>query len=380
MDKNTKRLLLLITYGVALFVILSNLNSVIAAINGLIAIALPVIIGFIIAFVLSVPMNGFEKLLNKLFERCKRKPGEGVITAISFVLIALSVILVLALIVMLAVPALISSAESVITLVKDKWPECVEFLNRYHINTDSITQWISGLNLEGLAATIFGSAGDVLNSVLNISSTIISTFGTVGMGLVVAVYVLLDKKRLARQIKKLVYAYTKKNTADRLCHIAELIKQTYSKFLSGQCVEAVILGMMIFAAFTIAGQPYAGLIGVLAGFGTFIPYVGPIIACVVGAFLTLIASPSQALLCIILFLGVQFIEAQFIYPRVVGSSVGLTPLWTMIAAMMGGRIMGLLGMIFFIPFTAVIYALVREGTNERLKKKAAAAGKTDIQI
>ena len=160
--------------------------------------------------------------------------------------------------------------------------------------------------------------------------------------------------------------------ASRIRHVAALATDTYSKFLSGQCLEACILGTLIFIAFSLFRLPYAGLIGFLTAVFAFVPYVGAFASCAIGAFLTLLASPGQAIICVIVYLAVQFVENQFIYPHVVGSSVGLSALWTLLAALVGGKLFGIVGIVFFIPIVAVLYELVRQWTNTRLAERMAA--------
>ena len=144
-------------------------------------------------------------------------------------------------------------------------------------------------------------------------------------------------------------------------------------------MEAILLGCLIVLAFSLFRLPYAGLTGFLTSLFAFVPYVGAFASCFIGALLTLLAAPSKVLLCVLVYLAVQFIENQFIYPHVVGNSVGLSPLWTLIAALLGGKMFGLPGIIFFIPLVAVIYSLVRENTNRKLKKQAAAGGSAGIK-
>ncbi len=152
-------------------------------------------------------------------------------------------------------------------------------------------------------------------------------------------------------------------------HIAQLSRETYAKFLSGQCVEAIILGMLMFIFFSIFRLPYAPLVAVVTAVCAFIPYIGAFTACVISAFLTLLVTPSKVILCIIVYNAVQFVENHFIYPHVVGSSVGLSPLLTLVAALVGGKLLGLTGIIFFIPMTAVIRTLIFESVEKRIRKK-----------
>ena len=154
-----------------------------------------------------------------------------------------------------------------------------------------------------------------------------------------------------------------------LGHVYTLMRVTYSKFLSAQCIEACILGVMMFLAFLVFDIPYAALVAVLTAIFAFLPYIGAFGACFIGAFLTLVSEPEKVLLCIIVYTIVQFTENQFIYPHVVGNSIGLSSIWTLIAALVGGSLLGLFGMIFFIPLASVIFTLLGEFTAYRLKKK-----------
>lgn len=216
-------------------------------------------------------------------------------------------------------------------------------------------------------------AGNFLSSALGIATSTISIIVNCFFSLVIALYILLSKKTLGRQCKKLLYVHVRKPIADCIYHVATLISKTYSKFLSGQCIEAIILGVLIFISFTIFRIPYAVLIAVLTGVLSFIPYIGAFFACFIGAVLVLMVNPLQALLSIIVYQVVQFIENQFIYPHVVGGSVGLAPLWTLVAVLIGGNLFGILGMIFFIPLVAVLYQLVKEYTNKKQAMQQAAA-------
>lgn len=167
----------------------------------------------------------------------------------------------------------------------------------------------------------------------------------------------------------MLYAHLSKKHADKICYISNLVNETYSKFFSGQCIEAVILGLLMFVAFTVFRLPYANLIAVLTALLSFIPYIGAFAACFIGALLIVMVDPWKGLLSIVVYQVVQFIENQFIYPRVVGGSVGLAPLWTLSAALIGGNLFGVIGMIFAIPVTAVLYVLVKDDANRRLQRK-----------
>lgn len=369
MDKKSKNIMLIIAFSIVMYAAVMNLGVVLNFLGKLVSLVLPLVIGLVLAFVLSVPMNGFENLLRKLFSGTKKPVKEKFLTAASFLLTIATVLCIAVLAVTMLIPEIARSIMGVVEQAQLKLPQWLAVLNSYNIDTQQISEWLNSINAESLLSTLTGSAGFVLDSVLDISTTIVSTAINTGLGLVIMVYVLLSRRTLKHQCRRVLYAYLSRERADNIVHVASLIYQTYAKFFSGQCLESCILGSLIFIAFSIARLPYAGLIAVLTALCAFIPYVGSFISCCIGTLLTLLSSPAQALLCIVVYLAVQFIENQFIYPNVVGNSVGLPPLFTLLAVMLGGKLFGILGMIFFIPLMAVVYALVREDVQRRDVRK-----------
>ena len=358
-----------IAFGVTLYAVLMNLKTVLGAFTWLGQIFLPVLLGFLLAFILNVPMTGFEKRLGKLQYKGKPLLKEKALGGLSLLLSFLSVLLVLALAITMLVPELIASGESLVLLAKEKWPEVRDYLQLHHIDTAQLEAWVQSLNLQELAKQIFGGAGSLINSAVNAVSAVLSGLGTMGIALVIAVYALLGKKQLAKGTTDLLQAHLSSSRAGWLIHVGRLISSSYSKFFSGQCLEACILGVLMLVAFTVLGVPYASLIGVLTAVCAFVPYVGAFLSCAIGAFLVLLVAPEKVILYVVVYLVVQFVENQFIYPHVVGGSVGLSPLWTLIAVLVGGSLMGLVGMLFFIPLTAVLVTLLNEYTQKRLQEK-----------
>ena len=192
---------------------------------------------------------------------------------------------------------------------------------------------------------------------------------TASFALIISVYMSLSTESLGHQARTLVCAYLKPAHAAGVLKFCRLFRQSFANFLTGQCSEAVILGVLMALAFSVFKIPYGSLVGVLTAICAIIPYVGALISCVVSVFLVLLVDPVLAVRCLIVYLAVQFVENQFIYPRVVGKSVGLSPLYTLIAAMIGGKLFGIIGIIFFIPLTAVVIELVKEDTFRRLRAK-----------
>jgi len=371
MDKKFKQNLLLIAFGVVLYAALMHLDAVIGLLKKAVDLAVPVVAGFVIAFVLNVPMAGLEKHLRKISLKGKRQLPEALITGVSLGLTLVIVALILFLVGKMLVPELTSSAVSLYELVLKKVPELVQVLSEYDIDISWVVGWLESLNLGQLLQKVTVGAGSVISSAVNIAVSAVSGVTNAVIALIIAFYVLLGKCNLSRQAQKLARAYLKESVAEYLIRVGKLVKELYSKFLSGQCVEACILGVLMVIFLGIFRIPHATLIGVLAAIGTLIPYVGSFAACAIGAFLVLLVNPGKVLVCIIVYLVVQFVENQFIYPHVVGTSVGLSALWTLVAVLVGGKLMGLLGMIFFIPLTAVVVTLLREHTENVIARKNA---------
>lgn len=378
MSKRMKNCMLLIAFGVALYACLNNFGSVIRFFQDIGGLLLPIIGGMIVAFVLNVPVKGFETLYSRLFRKINFQPKNGPLVMLSLLSTLACIVLIVILVSTMVIPQLISSVRSVYLTIQTRSPQWIAFLSEYGFDTTWITKQLSSLSLsqidvEHIVQNVLTGAGNFLSSALGIATSTISIIVNCFFSLVIALYILLSKKTLGRQCKKLLYVHVRKPIADCIYHVATLISKTYSKFLSGQCIEAIILGVLIFISFTIFRIPYAVLIAVLTGVLSFIPYIGAFFACFIGAVLVLMVNPLQALLSIIVYQVVQFIENQFIYPHVVGGSVGLAPLWTLVAVLIGGNLFGILGMIFFIPLVAVLYQLVKEYTNKKQAMQQAAA-------
>ena len=211
---------------------------------------------------------------------------------------------------------------------------------------------------------------DLLSSGGGFISNVIGAISTFVIGLIFSFYLLFQKERLSRQGRQVCYALLPVSFADRVLEVLRLSNRTFSSFLSGQCLESVILGTMFVIAMTLLRLPYALLVGVLIALTALVPIVGSFIGCGVGAMLIAITDPWKALIFIVVFLVLQQIEGNLIYPQVVGSSVGLPSIWVLVAVTLGGKLMGVVGMLLFIPLCSVLYALFRSFIKSRLVQKA----------
>lgn len=381
LDQRTRRTAALIAFGVCLYAAVMHLDVVFGVLSAAIDIFFPVLLGLGFAFVLNVPVSGMERLLRRAVGCLPEghRPGESAIAMASIVLVLIAIAGVAVLGVTMLVPELIASARTVAPLLAERLPEIERNLAASGVDVEELAHFFQGIgssaagsgSAEGVQNMLNLGLGSLATSVFAAARSTVSVLTSSVFAFVIAVYVLASKRTLGRQMNRVMDAHLAPAHAARIRHVASLATDTYSKFLSGQCLEACILGTLIFLAFSLFRLPYAGLIGFLTALFAFVPYVGAFASCAIGAFLTLLASPEHALLCVIVYLVVQFIENQFIYPHVVGSSVGLSALWTLIAALVGGKLFGIVGIVFFIPIVAVLYELFREWTSARLAEREA---------
>ena len=364
-----KSYMLLITFTAALLVVVLNVSSALGLLGRLWQELSPIVIACIIAFVANVPMTAIGNRLRKL-SRGKKKPmPESAIGMLSLLITVLILVLLGTLVSTLAIPQLVQSVKSIVDTIREKIPELLAYLESLNFDTTTAEQYLEKLDFNTIFSHFTDNAGNVLSVIVGAASSTIGSIVTFLMALIISIYIILNKQTLSHQAKSIAYANLRKDRADKLCYVAALTTRTYSKFLSGQCIEAVILGALLAIALSLFGIPYAGVIAVTTSLMSFVPYVGAFLSCLIGVLLVLMVDPFKALMCFVVFECVQFIEGHFIYPKVVGNSVGLPSMWTLIAVLLGGKLFGLLGMLFFIPLVAVLYTLVTEDTRKKLKQK-----------
>ena len=242
----------------------------------------------------------------------------------------------------------------------------MEWVNKLEFNWDKIMS--TGIDFLGYGA------GSVLDSTITAAKSIVSSITTFFIAFVFAIYILLQKEKLGVQSKKVLFAFVRKGRAEATLEVLALTYNTFSSFLTGQCVEAVILGCMFVVTMAVLKLPYALLSGIVIAFTALIPIFGAFIGCAVGAFLIFMVDPMKALIFVALFLVLQQIEGNLIYPHVVGNSVGLPSIWVLAAVSIGGSLMGVVGMLIFIPMVSVLYALFREVVNLKLKQRGLGTG------
>ncbi len=379
--KETKKGIFYITYALIVFFLLYNFRIFIGAGKSLLSMLFPFILGAGIAFILSLPMGFFERkmtFLNKKQSYSKwKRPLSLIVTLVVFVA-------VLSIVILLIIPALEDTARKIMDTVPAFLMLVVDKLKEFNIPADELEQWLNDTAInwsvvgEKALAFIQTWSKGIFASTYGVVSSVIGVVADVVIAVIFAIYILFSKEKLYQQFKMLVYAFVPEKFADRLFYIGKLTHKTFASFFAGQCVEACILGSMFVISMTILRLPYAVLIGVLIGVLSLIPIFGAFVGCVVGVLLILMVKPMQAVIFLILFLVIQQIEGNLIYPKVVGGSVGLPGIWVLVAVSVGGSMAGVLGMILFIPLFSVGYSLLRDKTRDKLAVKAISKDKYQI--
>lgn len=343
----------------------------------------PFVLGGVLAFVLNVPMRflentPFKKLKNRVLRR-----------SIAVVLTFIFLLLVLALVVWLLVPQLIETLNSLIPALGEFASRLETGLRDIAKENPTVLNWLNEntafetMNWSSLVSKALSGLGDVASSVLG---SAVSAIGSVFSGafnaviaLVFCIYCLFQKETLARQGRKLLYAYLKESVADKVVHVFRLTNSTFSNFLSGQCIEVCILGSLFAICMAIFRMPFIPLISVVIAVTAFIPIVGAWVGCILGAFLIFVQDPMLAVWFVVMFLVIQQIENNLIYPRIVGTSVGLSGMWVLVAVSVGGELMGVIGMFLMIPIASVLYTLFKEVVNKKLENSSVDSKKLEPQ-
>ena len=372
--KNVKKIMGIITFTVILFVLLMNFSAVLKWLRFIWGVCFPFVLGGAIAFCLNIPMSFFERKLTRL----PRTPGKlqrALARPVSFILTLFCIILILAVVVIVLVPELTKTFESIGTAMTDFLPKAQAWLEDVFSGKGAIAEFISSMELDwtkwlnSIKDFALNGAGNVLSVTMNATVAVVDSVTTFFIAFIFAIYVLMQKENLSRQLTKLIKAIWNEKTVEKICQVCSLSYYTFSRFITGQCIEALILGTMFFVVMSLFRFPYALLVGVVIAMTALIPIVGAFVGCIVGAFLILMVNPMQALAFVILFLVLQQIEGNLIYPHVVGNSVGLPSMWVLFAVTVGGSLMGVAGMLIFIPIMSVLYSLLRDWVNGQLKER-----------
>ena len=336
------------------------------------AIFTPFVVGAVLAFILNVPMRAIERWLKVI-------KGEKIRRILAIVLTIAVIVLVIVGVVMLLIPQI----EETIDRLMEQLPRFFEKLYKdvmdFLEERPELMEWVSeniglqNLDWSGLVDKVATLVGDSISKMWTKAISAVSNFASgvfnAVISLVFSLYCLARKETLARQGRKLVYAILPEAVADETIRIMRMTNSAFSNFITGQSIEAVILGLLFVPAMAILKMPYIPLICVVISVTALVPLVGAFAGCALGAFFILVNDPMQAIIFVIMFLAIQQFENNVIYPKVVGSSIGLPGMWVLLAVSVGGGVMGVGGMFLMVPVASVIYTLIREYSARKLADK-----------
>ena len=372
-DKRTVRNIFLVAVGaIAFYWVLNETEQFKSLWNTLKDIVSPFILGAAMAFILNVPMRVVEKTLKFIQNEGLRRTAAIILTLVVILFVITGVVLLL-------VPQITETIQLLIPKLIDFVFKVEAVIMEFLEANPQLLQWVSNTtDLQSLdwAGLIQKAATMIKSSVSVIASGAFSAVGGVTnalvdlvIGLVFSLYCLARKEILARQGRRILYAFFPEKFCDETIRILRLTNSTFSNFISGQCLEAVILGCLFAVSMSILKMPYIPLGSVLIAVTALIPLVGAFVGCFLGAFFILVNDPIQALIFVAMFLVLQQIEGNLIYPKVVGTSIGLPGMWVLVAVAVGGDLMGVAGMLVMIPISSVLYALLRDLTNKRVAER-----------
>jgi len=346
-----------------------QLSAAASYIWGLIA---PFVTGAVIAFVFNVPMRAVEKFLSFVKK-------DGLRRTLGILLTLAAMVLVIAFVVELLIPQIDATIESLVATIPVFFKRVMEQVSRLLAENPELAEWVmantefASIDWPSLlqkAGAVVGSGVSVIaNSAFSAIGNAVGTIVDLAFSIAFSVYCLARKEILARQGRRLIYAFLPEKAGDEALRILRLTNSTFSSFISGQCLEALILGCLFAVAMLILKLPYIPLVSVVIAITALVPVVGAFVGCFLGAFFILVNDPIQAVTFVAMFLVLQSLENNLIYPRVVGTSIGLPGMWVLVAVTIGGELMGVFGMLMLIPLASVLYTLLREITEKRLAKR-----------
>ena len=369
--KNVQKIILIVFSAILLFLAVQNLPAVMGFIGAFFRLLSPFLIGACIAFILNVPLHFFE---NRAFSVLNKRNGKvwAKIRRPVCITIILCFLLALFFILFLLVPELVNTFG----IIKNKLPPFLEQIQEWaQVNLPIAAEYLDDIELdwnkiaESASGFLQNGATSLLNTTVSVTTSIVSGVVNFILGLIFSFYILAQKEKLAAQSRRVLYAFLPEKRAESFLSVCSLSNGIFSKFITGQCTEAVILGLLCFIGMNIFRLPYSPMIATLIGFTALIPIFGAFIGIFVGAFLILMVSPIKALWFIIFIVVLQQIEGNLIYPKVVGSSVGLPGIWVLVAVTIGGSAFGIVGMLIGVPLCSVLYCLFRQAVSAQLEKK-----------
>ena len=368
MDKKLfKSILLIITYAVVLVVVLARLDAVSGAVLWALGLVKPLLIGFAIAFVLNRPCHFFNQLyLHGLGEKNKTLcRGLAVVSSYVALLVVVSALFAFVLPKFVeSIQTFVGNLSGYLTNLQTGYNQIMDQLNMETENID-----LSGLDekLSEAFDFVLGFLSDLGPQLIQFTSGLVSAVVTGFLAVVFSIYMLAGQEKLMRSCRRVFRAYVPARIAGPVGDVVRLTGDTFTRFVTGQLIEACILGGLCACGMLFIQADYAPLIGVIVGTSALVPVAGAYVGAVISALLLLVVSPLKALIFLIFLLILQQFEGNVIYPKVVGTTIGLPGLWVLAAVTAGAGIGGLLGVLLSVPVASVLYTLLRRDVGRRLK-------------
>lgn len=367
--------MILLGFAAVLVLILMKFDQVWGAICTGFSTVAPVFYGIVVAFILNVFVHFFEDIVFKPFQKCRSKLWHKAKRPLAVALAYLVVVLVIVLIVAFIIPGLIESMGVLAQTAQDNVPvyfnNAMIWLNRFAAENDLtfIQEFLKDFSWSSLLSNVAQVTTDFLSSLVGVTINVASGVFAAVMGFIFSVYMLTNKEKLLRGVKSTLLAFLPKTTARKIGQIGSLTNKVFFNFIRGQLTECVILGSLCYVGMSILQLDYALLISSVVALGALIPILGAYIGAAVGVVILLLVHPFDALIFLVFLLILQQVEGNLIYPRVVGSSIGLPPVWTLFAVVFWGGVWGVPGILFGTPITAVLYRILRSSVRTRLRSK-----------
>lgn len=363
-NKNMKKIMFLIVFAILMLWLSFNYNVLINIGKFIIDLLMPIIIGIAIAFILNLPMRWLEE---KIFNIKKRK-HKKFIRALSLILSIIFILGILILILFLVIPEFVQAIINMTETIPKSYDWINKGLDKIEVLYPQIEEYVRSVDIKNVIDKSVGTAGDIVSFVITLLTGLVSKTVVFFISFIIAIYILADKEKLIVQVKRTISAFFGKKVKDDVVLIAKLVNKTFSNFFTGQCLDAALIGFLLFVVLTILKLPYAIILGVLFTVTALIPYIGGFITLFIGIILIGVINPIGALWYVIVFIALQQLDENFTHPRIVGGSVGLPALWSLVAVLIGGSLFGFIGMIISIPIVSILYSLLKGYVNEKLEK------------
>ena len=374
LDEKNSQLLKVILISILVFFAFWYIENVKNGLTVFIAVIQPFLIGFMLAFIINLPMNFFErKVYSKIFKTEKTKKLVPV-----FSLISSWILFILGIVIFLNV--LIPRISKAVTALIERFPlfldDLIDLLNKNKFTkdfADDAQKYINSVDWNNTLVQVkdyfVGEAGNIFDKTTSIINSVSSTIITIAAATIFSVFVLINKKDLKILANRIIYSLFKRSTADEINKVASLSYSSFASYINSKALSSLILGILVFVGMLILKIPFAAMAAILVAIADFIPYVGPLIATVIMMILLFIESPFKSLVFLIFLLIAQQVQGSIIYPALAGKTIGLPSIWVIVSIAIGGSLFGIVGMLVSIPIASILYTLMNEKMDKTLAKK-----------